>query len=115
MNIIAGMMRLSKILTSMKTLSSRIAQLALSGLNTISSKLNNDIFRFVTVFCATLVSDYIWARYIFNIAEEHALAAANWSVIVIVLGAFIVLSYVSDRRLIVPAAIGAWIGTYLAV
>lgn len=76
---------------------------------------DNVYFRGLAVALATGVSDFIWAHYISAIAGGERLAAANWGAVVIVLGAFIVVSYVSDRRLIIPAAIGAWIGTYLAV
>lgn len=67
------------------------------------------------VAIATGVSDYIWARYISTVANADSIVAANWSFLTIALGALVVVSYVDDRRLIIPAAIGAWIGTYLAV
>jgi hypothetical protein len=48
-------------------------------------------------------------------ARVSPMEAATWAAMVIVLGAFIVVSYVHDKRLIIPAAIGAFIGTYFAV
>lgn len=77
--------------------------------------LSNVYCRGVAVLLGAFVSDFVWARYIAHIADANKLAAANWGVVVIVLGAFLVLSYVEDRRLILPAAIGAWLGTYFAV
>ncbi len=67
------------------------------------------------VFLATAFSDFIWAKYVLSIAEQRGLVAAGWSIMVIVLGAYVVVSYVDDKRLILPAALGAALGTYLGV
>lgn len=69
----------------------------------------------VAVFAATIVSDFVWAKYMASVARGDALSASSWAVGVIILGAFLVLSYVHDKRLVIPAATGAFIGTYLAV
>jgi hypothetical protein len=61
------------------------------------------------------ITDAIWARYVSAIASSSKLEAAIWGVLVIVLGAYVVISYVADKRMLVAAAIGAFIGTYLAV
>ena len=71
--------------------------------------------RWASVLLAVCLSDYVWTRYVAGIANAERLSAAIWAVAVIVLGAFVVISYVHDRRLIVPAAIGAFIGTYYGV
>ena len=72
-------------------------------------------FKAVGVFGAMLVSDFIWAKYIATVASKDSFSAATYGVIVVVLGAYIVVSYVEDKRLIIPAAIGAFIGTYYGV
>lgn len=64
---------------------------------------------------ATAISDYIWAQYMGSVAKQSPFVAANWSFLIIILGALIVVSYVNDKRLILAAAIGAWIGTYFGV
>lgn len=67
------------------------------------------------VVVATGLSDYVWARYIHTVADSQRFEASIWSAIVVVLGAVVITSYVDDRRLILPAGIGAFIGTYLAI
>lgn len=67
------------------------------------------------VVVATTVSDFIWAKYMASVSGATAMVAANWSVCIIAIGAFLTLSYVEDKRLVIPACIGAWIGTYLAI
>lgn len=83
--------------------------------NFLKSVLYGFYGKVVAVFIATVVSDFIWAKYMVAIADRRDVVAANWAVLVIAIGAFLVVSYVEDRRLIIPAVIGAWIGTYLAV
>ena len=81
----------------------------------LQSLTSNVWFKVVSVFGATVISDYVWARYMLGISSGDAIEAANFAVVVIVLGAFLVVSYVQDKRLVIPAAIGAWIGTYIAL
>ena len=81
----------------------------------ISQAKSSFLFRWISVLCAVSLSDFIWAHYIVSMANSTPLEAALWAVGVIVLGAYIVVSYVDDRRLILPAAIGAFIGTYYGV
>lgn len=64
---------------------------------------------------AVILSDFVWTRYIGSIASRDAVWSANWAVLVILLGAYTVISYVGDARLVLAAAVGAWIGTYLGI
>lgn len=60
------------------------------------------------------LADAVWVVYIRTIAENQHLTAAFVSVILILLGAFVTIAYVSDRRMLVPAAIGAFLGTLIS-
>lgn len=73
------------------------------------------LFRWISVAAAVAVSDYIWTRYISNVGLGDKFTASVYAVLVIVLGAYIVVSYVDDKRLITAAAIGAFFGTYYGV
>lgn len=70
-------------------------------------------FKAANVFGAVALSDAIWARYISAVSSSGKLEASGWSVVVIALGAYVVVQYVEDRRLVLPAMVGAFIGTYL--
>jgi hypothetical protein len=91
---------------------SRIVQSALSGMN---RNLSNVWTKAGVVFVAVVISDFVWAKYMAAVSAGAAVAAANWAVLVIALGAYLVVSYVEDKRMVAPAAIGAWLGTYLAI
>ena len=104
---------------SMYTKTRRLKRVLLASYGTIlkslSKKLNNVYYRGAATFGGTFVSDFIWAKYIASITGADAWVAGVWGMATVVLGAFIVLSYVGDKRMIIPAGIGAFLGTYFAV
>ena len=64
------------------------------------------------VFAAIFVVDIFWVRYIETISAGKRLVAANYSVLVYVLGAVAITEYVSNKWMLIPACLGAWCGTY---
>ena len=79
----------------------------------VSKLYNHFLIRWLSVASAVGVSDWVWTRYIGSVSDHAKIGAANWSMVVIILGSYVVVSYVNDKRLIAAAAVGAWIGTYL--
>lgn len=71
--------------------------------------------RCALVFLALCAVDYCWTFYIAKVGEGRAIAAATWSALIMVCGAFATISYLDDRRLLVAAIAGAWVGTCCAV
>ena len=69
----------------------------------------------VLVFLAMVGVDICWARYIAKVGEKKAVAAATWSALIMVFGAFTVISYTHDERLLLAAITGAWVGTWISV
>lgn len=66
------------------------------------------------VFIVCVLMDYVWARYIHHCATGNALAAAWWAVAVIVLSGVSIIAYTANNWLLVPAAAGCFVGTYIA-
>ena len=71
--------------------------------------------RHALVFGSAIALDAVWALYIQQTAAGHAFFAALLSVVTIGLGAYNVLSFVKDRRYVLTACAGAFVGTYLTV
>lgn len=71
--------------------------------------------RALLVFLALVAVDTCWAFYIAKVGQKRALAAACWSALIMVCGAFATISYLDDRRLLVAAIAGAWVGTFCTV
>jgi hypothetical protein len=67
------------------------------------------------VFVALCVLDFVWARYNVATTSKQPVKAGVYSVLIILLGAFSVISYTDDHRMLLPAAAGAFVGTYFAV
>lgn len=71
--------------------------------------------KFALVFMSLVVVDICWTLYISKVNEGRAAAAACWSAMIMVCGAFATVSYLHDIRLLVAAVMGAWVGTYVTV
>jgi hypothetical protein len=69
----------------------------------------------LAVFAAMFALDFIWARYTRAVGEKAAARSSAWATLIILVSGFVTTSYVSNPWLLVPAAIGAFTGTYAAV
>lgn len=71
--------------------------------------------KYILVALSMASVDFFWARYMIAVTARQAWRAAAWSSSIILLGAFVTLSYVHEHGMIVAAAIGAFIGTFATV
>ena len=69
----------------------------------------------VGVIASTAVTDAVYVFFNAAVAARRRVAAASWSSIWYLLSAFAVISYTSNSVYILFAALGAWIGGFLAV
>lgn len=69
----------------------------------------------ILVFFAVAIVDVFWTRYFQSTAEKQAVKAGVYSALIIVFGAFTTRSYVHDGWLVIPASIGAYLGTWATV
>ncbi len=67
------------------------------------------------VALAVALADVLWVRYIRAVGAQRAGAAALWGAAIMGLGAWSVMQYVGDGRLVPWAILGAGVGTYVAV
>jgi hypothetical protein len=58
--------------------------------------------------------DFVYARYTIAAAERKALKASLWAAVIPVLGGFVAIQYVDNHWLLIPTAVGAFVGTYIA-
>ena len=71
--------------------------------------------RFIAVFFAMFFTDIFWTMLVRKTTQGKALAAAIYSVILVLLSAVAITSFVEETIYLVPAALGAFAGTYLTV
>lgn len=69
----------------------------------------------VFVFLSTLLVDIVWAYYFIKIAQKKPHQAGILSILIALTSAYVTISYVLNPYFLIPVAIGAYIGTYLAV
>lgn len=73
------------------------------------------MWQFPAVFLALFATDFVYARYNIASTTGRAVAASHYAALIILLGGFGIVSYTQDHLLLIPAALGAWAGTFCAV
>ena len=71
--------------------------------------------RHALVFCAAALLDVVWSLNVRGVAERRPVLASVASAFTILLAGFTTLSFVSDPRYLVAAALGGFAGTFLVV
>lgn len=69
----------------------------------------------VKVFVLLFAMDVIWTKLTIATTERAPAVAAAWSTALYVLSTLAVFSVIHDLGLLMPAAAGAFLGTYVAV
>jgi hypothetical protein len=67
------------------------------------------------VFLASALAGVVWCWYIQSVAEKRRWRAAALDALLVLMGAFATVSFVDDRRLMLVAAAGAFVGTLASV
>lgn len=71
--------------------------------------------RALGVFLAGSLAGVVWTYYIQAVAAKRRWRAAALDALLVLMGAFATVSWVDDRRLILVAAAGAFVGTLVSV
>ena len=71
--------------------------------------------KFFIVMFAMILTDVCWTVYFIQVEERRSIAAGLWSASIMLTGAIVTTNYVEDRSLLIPALIGAFIGTAATV
>lgn len=69
----------------------------------------------VVVFVAVMAADFAWTKYMMYAAAKNPHRAALWNTVIIALGSVSVVSYTENHWMLIPALLGAYLGTYVAV
>lgn len=72
-------------------------------------------WQIVITFFALFVTDVAWAFYINKVKNGSPLQSALWATFMFGIGAVGTISYVHNAWLLVPALLGAFVGTYVGV
>lgn len=69
----------------------------------------------LTVFVVYVFFDILYALYVICVSRRQAVAASAISSVLYSLGAYGVMNYLHNAWYLIPLALGAFIGTYVAV
>lgn len=69
----------------------------------------------IAVFTATVIADFCWARWALHLGEGHRMRASIYSALIVLVSGFAIVEYTTDHTLLIPAALGAAIGTWFAI
>jgi hypothetical protein len=73
------------------------------------------IIKFIAVIIATAAVDICWTMYFLGVESRRSMSAATWAVILLVVSAFVTTNWIHDNTLLIAAAIGSFIGTYISI
>ncbi len=74
-----------------------------------------EVSKWLLAFLGVACLDFIWGKYIQATNGTNPYIAGLWSVPIFVVGGLITLGYVYNPSLLIPAAAGAFVGTFLSV
>jgi hypothetical protein len=75
--------------------------------------LNNfHLTSWIAVFVGLVVLDIIWVGYTKSLQKHTPVKSGLWAAIMITVSGFVTISYVGDHSLLIPAAAGAFVGTW---
>lgn len=69
----------------------------------------------VLVFLAMLLTDYLYAKWTVSVATQHAAGAFWYGALIIACSALTIVEYTKNPWLVIPAALGAGVGGWIAV
>jgi hypothetical protein len=72
-------------------------------------------WHFFGVMAAVAIADAFWTLYFIATEKREAWMASIMSSLIILSSAYATTSYVDDKRFIIAAVIGAFIGTFLTI
>jgi len=70
---------------------------------------------YIITFLALFVTDVINTLYIKAINKEQPLLASFWAMVVTLAASVAVINYTRDNTMLIPALLGAFVGTYVGM
>lgn len=73
------------------------------------------MLRAAAVFLALFLLDFVWAKYTYAMTARQPGRASAYAALVILFSGSAAIGYTTDPWMLVPAMLGAFAGTYVAV
>jgi hypothetical protein len=69
------------------------------------------IFTFICMF----VTDIVYTQLLKSVQNDRPFAASIWASAITFLGGVAIINYTNDNMMIIPAVLGAFVGTYVGM
>jgi hypothetical protein len=69
----------------------------------------------ILAFGSMFILDFVWAHYTLHLVQKNASLAGVYALAITVCNAVVTIMFVADHWLIIPTAMGAFVGTYVAI
>jgi hypothetical protein len=70
---------------------------------------------YIVTFFALFFTDVFYTYYLRAVNNNEVLKSSLWAVVVFVIAAIAVVNYTTDHWLLIPAALGAFCGTFVGM
>ena len=62
-----------------------------------------------------LVTDIVYTQLLKSVQNDKPFAASIWASLITFLGGIAIINYTNDNMMIIPAVLGAFVGTYIGM
>ena len=73
------------------------------------------MIEWIQTFFALFVVDILYVVYVKDVNDDKRFRASLWATMLFLLSSIVIINYVHDVSNIVPAALGAFFGTYVGM
>ena len=70
---------------------------------------------YILAFCTLFCIDVFYSFYLKAVQRNKPLKSASWAAVVFTLSGMVVIQYTENHKLLIPAILGAFCGTYIGV
>ena len=79
------------------------------------SKQKDCMWEYAVTFFALFFTDVFYTYYLRAVADNRAVAASAWAVVVYIIASVAVINYTADHWSLIPAGLGAFCGTWVGM
>ena len=73
------------------------------------------MWAYIFTFLSMLVTDIVYTQLLKSVQNDKPFAASIWASLITFLGGVAIINYTNDNKMIIPAVLGAFIGTFIGM
>ncbi len=73
------------------------------------------MWAYIFTFLSMLVTDIVYTQLLKSVQNDKPFAASIWASMITFLGGVAIINYTNDNKMIIPAVLGAFVGTYIGM